>query len=302
VGGLAILMRSLLYGIPVVVQDAFDAHEVNRSIDEERTTIVSLVSAMLRKVLDERGARPFPSSLRCILLGGGPIPDSLLRDCADLGVPVRPTYGLTEAASQVCTATPETARGKPSSVGKPIFPTEIRIQVEGGQVAPPGIRGEILFRGPTMTAGYEGIEADDRELINDAWWATGDTGYLDDQGDLFVLGRMDDVIVTGGENVSPSVVEAALQEHAAVKEAGVLGLPDETWGEAVAAFVVLHPWKDTSAEDLKEYCRSVLARHEQPRLLRFTESLPRSAVGKLLRAELKELWQRSEEPHQGGAQ
>jgi O-succinylbenzoic acid--CoA ligase len=291
VGGLAILMRSLLHGISVVVQDGFDAGAVNRSIDEEGITVVSLVSAMLRQVLDARGSRPFPGSLRCVLLGGGPIPESLLRDCVDLGVPVRATYGLTEAASQVCTASPETARLKPLSVGKCIFPTEIRIQVEGGQEAPPGVRGEILVRGPSVTSGYQEREGIGKGLSAGGWWPTGDAGYLDDEGDLFVLGRVDDVVVTGGENVSPSVVEAALLEHAAVEDVGVVGLPNDTWGEVLAATIVLAPGMEVSAGELKDYCGGVLARHEVPRLLRFSDSLPRSALGKLLRADLREQWQ-----------
>src|SRR5207237_651079 len=127
----AILMRSVIYGVPAVVQEAFDPAAVNRAIDEEGVTIVSVVSAMLGRMLDERGARPYPGSLRCVLLGGGPATGPLLERCAARGVPVVQTYGLSETASQVATLAPVDALRKLGSAGKPLMPTELRIESEG---------------------------------------------------------------------------------------------------------------------------------------------------------------------------
>ena len=139
VGGLAVLLRSVIYGIPVVVHESFDPAAVNRSIDSGETTIVSVVSAMLQRMLDQRGERAYPATLRCVLVGGGPVPAPLLEECARRAVPVVQTYGLTEAASQVATLSLEDAPRKPGSAGMPLFPTDIRILDRDGNVSQPTV-------------------------------------------------------------------------------------------------------------------------------------------------------------------
>lgn len=168
VGGLSILLRAVIYGITAVVHEAFDPAAVNRAIDEDGVTMVSVVSAMLQRMLDERGERPCPPSLRCVLLGGGPVPLPLLKECARRGIPVVQTYGLTEAASQVATLAPEDALRKLGSAGKPLLPVELRIECHGRPAAP-GEVGEIVVRGPTISPGY---------ITPEGGYSAGRTGWL----------------------------------------------------------------------------------------------------------------------------
>ena len=290
VGGLAILLRSVVYGIPVVLHNRFDPDEMNRAIDEEGVTILSVVASMLHRMLEARGERPYPRTLRCVLVGGGPVPRDLLEACARHGVPVVQTYGLTEAASQVTTLAPEDALRKLGAAGRPLFPTEVRIESEDGRAAPPGEPGEIVVRGPTVTAGYFGRPRESQEALRGGWLHTGDIGYLDHQGYLYVLDRRDDLIVSGGENVYPAEVEEALRSHPDVLDAGVTGLSDEEWGHRVVAAVVMRGGARPNAEALLAFCRERLAPYKVPKELRFVANLPRNAAGKLLRRELRREW------------
>lgn len=186
-------------------------------------------------------------ALEVLLLGGGPIPAQQLES----GLPIVATYGMTETASAVATGTP----------GEPLPGVELRIADDG----------EILVRGPMVAA--------------EGWLRTGDAGSLDERGRLTVEGRLSDTIITGGENVAPIRVEAALETHPAVAEVGVVGLPDPDWGEAVTAFVV----GEARETELLTHVRERLAPHEVPKSVRFVDSLPRNQAGKLLRAELRRI-------------
>ena len=293
IGGLSIVLRSAIHGTTIVVQPGFDAEEVNLAIDDGRITIVSVVSVMLQRMLDARGDRPYPASLRCVLLGGGPAPLPLLERCAAIGVPVVQTYGLTEACSQVATLSFDDALRKVGSAGRPLYPNEIRIAGADGSDARPGEPGEILVRGPIVMAGYGGQSAATPDTFVDGWLRTGDIGSLDAEGYLYVHDRRDDLIVSGGENVYPAEVEAALLRHPAVAEACVIGAPDDTWGQRVLAVVRLADSVEPSSADfqdvLRAHCRSLLGGYKVPREIRIvTEALPRTASGKLRRAALRE--------------
>ncbi len=281
VGGLALLWRGVLYAIPVVVHDGFDPEAANRAVDAGEVTLVSLVAPMLQRMLDARGHRPFPPTLRAVLLGGGPAGRDLLDRCVALGVPVAPTYGLTEAASQVATLPPQEFPRKVGAAGRPLFPVDLRV------AAPPGEVGEILVRGPTVMAGYWNRPEETAHALRGGWLHTGDLGYVDAEGDLFVLDRRDDLIITGGENVYPSEVEAVLRAHPAVADAGVFGMPDALWGQTVAGAVVVRPGADVDASALEAFCAAQLARYKVPRRFWFVAELPRSAGGKVLRRELR---------------
>ncbi|MDQ2807743.1 MAG: o-succinylbenzoate--CoA ligase, partial [Chloroflexota bacterium] len=288
VGGLSILWRSVIYGVPAIIHDGFDAVAVNAAIDAEGVTVVSLVSVMLARMLDARGGRPYPATLRAVLVGGGPVPQPLLERCAALGVPVVQTYGLTETASQAATLAPADALRKLGSAGKPLLPTQIRIAGPDGDAAA-GIVGEILVQGPTVTPGYWGRpDATDRAL-RDGWLHTGDLGYRDSEGYLYVVDRRDDLIISGGENVYPAEVEAVLGAHPAVREAGVVGAPDTRWGQVAHAAVVLRSGQAATADELRAWCRSQLAGYKVPAVILFMDELPRNAAGKLLRRALRPL-------------
>jgi O-succinylbenzoic acid--CoA ligase len=287
VGGLAILMRSVIYGIPAIVHDHFDPARVNRAIDEEGATIVSVVATMLGRMLDLRGQKPYPPTFRCALLGGGPAPRPLLEACARLGVPVSQTYGLTEAASQVATLPPQDALRKLGSAGKPLLPNELRIESDGAPVLP-GEVGEIVVRGPSLTPGYLDRPDATAHAWRGGWFHTGDLGRLDDEGYLYVLDRRDDLIVSGGENVYPAEVEAVLLAHPAVADAGVVGMPHPTWGQIPVAVVQRRPGTNASADEIIAHCAARLAGYKVPKAIHWRESLPRNAAGKLLRRVLRE--------------
>jgi o-succinylbenzoate---CoA ligase len=292
VGGLSILLRSAIYGITAVVQDGFDAEAVNRAIDDDGVTIISVVAVMLQRMLDARGDHPYPPSLRCVLLGGGPAPRPLLERCAGLKIPVAQTYGLTETTSQLATLAPEDALRKLGAAGRPIYPNELRIVTADGDAATDE-PGEILVRGPVVMAGYAGRPDATAHAIVDGWLHTGDIGSLDADGYLRVLDRRDDLIITGGENVYPAEVEAALLAHPWVTEVGVIGVPDDTWGQRIVAIVRIAGYPEASTanveDELRAHCRAQLAGYKTPREIRVViEPLPRTASGKLRRGVLRE--------------
>jgi len=267
VGGLSILVRSVIYGTTAVLHERFETERVLHALREEGITLVSLVATTLARVLD--AGLEHPSALRCALTGGGPVPAALVERAADAGVPVGMTYGLTESCSQVTTAPVAALAEGDLGAGPPLFCTDVRCAEDG----------EILVAGPTVAP---------CALADDGWLHTGDLGALDGRGRLSVTGRKADTIVSGGENVAPSEVEAVLESHAGVLEAAVVGRPDAEWGEAVTAIVVLR--NDAVGNDgasLLAHCAAVLAPYKVPKqILLRAEPLPRTRSGKLLRREL----------------
>ncbi len=219
----------------------------------QRITLVSLVPTMLARLLDAGLERP--PTLRYALLGGGPMPAALLERARVAGVPVAPTYGMTEACSQIAT------------FGFPLPGVEVRLVEEEIQV-----RGAIVSRSVPVDP--------------DGWFATGDLGRLDERGRLLITGRRADTIITGGENVAPSEVEDVLLEHPAVADAGVHARPDPEWGEAIVAAVVLRRGARVEVGELQAHCAGRLARFKVPKEIRFVDTLPRTTSGKLLRREL----------------
>ncbi len=290
VGGLAVVMRSALYGTAIHLLDGFQVETVNHVLDHEPVTLVSLVPTMLYRLLEARGDRPLPPSLRLVLLGGAAATPELAARCLALGVPIAPTYGLTEANSQVATLTPDAARSKPGSVGKALPLTTVSVLREDGTPAAVDEYGEIVVRGPTLMTGYyDDPEASARTLRGGALY-TGDIGRLDADGDLWVIQRRSDLIVTGGENVYPAEVEAVLRQHPAVQEAAVVGVAHPEWGQQVAAAVVLRAGQQASAETLAQFARERLAGYKLPRQWRFIEALPVTGSGKIQRAAVVDLF------------
>ena len=266
VGGLSILIRSAIYATTAVVHERFETDRALHALRSGGVTLASLVATTLARLLDAGLQRP--PALRCALTGGGPVPQGLRARALEAGVPVALTYGLTETASQATTL-PAAALGDPAhTAGPPLFCTRLRIAADG----------EILLAGPTVARSAE---------LHDGWLATGDLGRTDERGWLQVLGRKADTIVTGGENVAPAEVEAVLEAHPQVLEAGVVGRPHEEWGEMVAAWIVASPGTAVDWDDLVAHCRAHLAPYKIPKQFdRSGEPLPRTASGKLLRREL----------------
>jgi O-succinylbenzoic acid--CoA ligase len=273
VGGLSILLRSTIYATTAVIHERFDTDKVLQALREQDITLVSLVSTTLARLLDA-GLRE-PPALRCALTGGGPVPAALVARAHEAGVPVLETYGLTECCSQAATA-PLTPGTPQLGAGVPLFCTRVEIAKDG----------EILLSGPTLAR--SAIEPDGR-------LHSGDLGRIDESGFLHVSGRKADTIISGGENVAPSEVEAVLEAFPGVLEAAVLGRPDPRWGEAVSAIVVVAPQADqeqgeagVEEDALRAHCAARLAPFKVPKRVQIvSEPLPRTASGKLLRRELQ---------------
>jgi O-succinylbenzoic acid--CoA ligase len=293
IGGLSILFRSVINGISVLLYEKFDAHAINRAIKEQHVTIISVVALMLQRMLADLDSeyRPsearYPSTLRCVLLGGGPVSRPLLADCAARSIPVLQTYGLTESCSQAVTLAPSDALCKLGSVGRPLIQVQLRILTEQDQFARPNEPGVICLRGPSITPGYDHQAM--AQALQDGWLVTDDIGFLDDEGYLYVLDRRQDLIISGGENIYPAQIESLLLSHPDVLDAGVCGQPDEQWGQVPIAFVCLRPGTTATVQSLHAFLATQLARYKQPRSIHIVTVLPRNAAGKLLRRELKAL-------------
>jgi O-succinylbenzoic acid--CoA ligase len=264
VGGLSIVMRSVIYGTGAVVHDGFDVERVAESLEGDAVSLVSLVPTGLGRLLE---AGVDLSGPRALLIGGGPVPVEVLEEASGRGATVVQTYGLTEAASQVTTLAPPEAVRKLGSAGRPLLTTHLRIQ-----------DGEILVQGPTVAPGC----ADE-----DGWLHTGDLGRIDEQGFLYVEDRLDDVIVSGGENVLPAEVEGVLLRHPDVAEVAVVPRDDPEWQQAVTAVVVREDGAAVSADELRRHCEADLAGYKVPKQVEFVSELPRTPSGKLLRRALR---------------
>ncbi len=266
IAGLSVLIRSLIYGTGVVVHPGFDLAWVSAEI-ENGASLISLVPTQLERLL-AHGA-PL-ERLRAVLVGGGPLARPALDRALEQGVNVVHTYGLTETCSQVCTLTAADAAQKRGAAGRPLLGTEVAIDRKGDQ--------EILVRGPTVAAGA---------AAGDGWLRTGDRGRLDRSGFLWVDGRIDDLIVSGGENVVPEEVERVLESHPAVAEAAVVGRKDTEWGAAVTGVVVPVAGEEIVEAALIEHCRSSLAPYKLPKRIEVSAALPRTDNGKLQRRRLQ---------------
>ncbi len=258
VGGLSILIRSVVYGTGAVIEPGFDVDRVAGLLDDGEASVASLVPTQLVRLLDAGAALAAP---RLLLIGGGPVPAEVLEEALGRGATVVQTYGLTEACSQVCTLGPGEALSHVGSAGRPLPGTEVRIESD-----------EILVRGPTVAPAA---------IAADGWLHSGDLGRIDEDGYLWVEGRRDDLIVSGGENVRPHRVEAALLAHPGVAEVAVTGREDRQWGQVVTAFVVAAD--DPGSEELIAHAKSRLAPHEVPKRIEFVAELPRTGSGKVLR-------------------
>jgi o-succinylbenzoate---CoA ligase len=268
VGGLAILLRSVLCNQPVVALAAFDEDAVLEAIRAERPTLASLVPTMVVRLLKAGGLEEL-RSLRAILVGGAPAPAEQVRDWARLGLRACPSYGLTETCSQVAVVPPGRTLELAGSSGR-----------VGPQASVEVADGEIVVSGAAVFPGY--VNPAVGPAPSGGRFPTGDLGRLD--GDLLtVLGRKDDTVITGGENVHPAEVEEVLRGHPGVRDAAVAGRPDPTWGEVVAAWVAAD---GVDAAELDAWCRKRLAPAKVPRRWTIVDSLPRTDGGKLRRRDL----------------
>lgn len=271
IGGLSIFTRSAYVGFPAIVTWPFDAAEVMDSVERHHATAISLVPTMLRRLIDANWEPP--ATLRFALLGGAASPISLQKEALDRGIPIAPSYGMTETCSQICTLLPDEVAAHIGTVGRPIPGAAVMIRDDDRVAAQAEQTGRIWARSPDSSA----------------WIETGDLGAVDLEGYLTVVGRADEMIVTGGEKVAPAEIENLLALRADVAEAAVIGIADPEWGERVVAAVVAGRAGSPDPESLRSYLRESLAPFKVPRSVVVVAELPRTGPGKVDRGMLRNL-------------
>jgi long-chain acyl-CoA synthetase len=276
----------------------FDPKQVLETIAREQVSLILLVPTMINFLLQQPDFDSHDlSSLRHITYGASPIaPDLLRRAMKALSCEFGQGYGLTEASPLLTVlthkdhvVTDENSAQRLASCGKPVQGVDVRVVKEDGSDANPGEVGEIIARGPNIMLGYWKRPEDTEDVLRDGWLHTGDLATVDEDGYIYLVDRKKDMIVTGGENVYSTEVEAVLYAHPAVKEAAIIPIPDPDWGEAVHACIALRDGKQATAEELVEFCRAHLANYKVPRSIEFIESeLPKGGTGKILKKQLRE--------------
>jgi fatty-acyl-CoA synthase len=297
VAGVASVLTSSFAGRRIVYLAGFDAHEWVDTVDREGVTHAMVVPTMLHRILEVLRARDTTMpTLQVLSYGGGPMPRGVIEE-ALLRLPhvgFVNAYGLTETASTIALLDPEDhrqafassdplVRARLYSVGRPLPTVEVTVRDTSGQVLPPGERGEIWVRGDQVAGEYVGQDT----AVVQGWFRTRDEGHVDGDGYLFVHGRLDDVIVRGGENIAPAEVEEVLSTHPAVERCAVVGLPDREWGHVVVAAVVAR--QAVTAEELQQHIRQRLRSSRTPEAVVFVDELPYNESGKLLRRVVRDL-------------
>lgn len=294
IGGTGLGIMALAAGLPGVILAEFNPDGVFDAVEHHGVTRFFIVPAALQMLLlHPRCASVDYSRLKYILYGAAPIPLDLLRQCIKMfGAQFIQAYGMTETTGTICMLPPEdhdpAGNKRMRSAGKPLPGVEIRICGPDGRDVPAGEVGEVVTRSPNNMQGYWNLpDATAKTMTADGWIRTGDAGYLDADGYLYIHDRMKDMIISGGENVYPAEVESAIYGHPAVQEVAVIGIPDPKWGETVKAVVVPKPGMSVDEGDIIAWTRERIAAFKAPRSVDVIEALPRNASGKILRKDLR---------------
>jgi acyl-CoA synthetase (AMP-forming)/AMP-acid ligase II len=300
IAGTTAMMTNLWAGRKMVIMPQFEPRSWLELASKEHVTHAFVVPTMMKQVLDDPTfSKSDLSSLTNLAYGGAPMPVAVIRRAIEAfpnNVGFVNAYGQTETTSSLTVLGPDDHRinGTPeqkelklkrlNSIGRPLPDVEIKVRDDDNKFLPPGEVGEIIIRTPRIMKGYAGRK-DDMALA-DGWRATGDLGWVDEDGYVFFAGRKDDMIIRGGENIAPAEIETVLMSHPAVDEAAVIGVPSVEWGQTVKAYIVLRPGEKATAESIREFCSSRLASFKRPEQIEFIEALPKNALGKILRKEL----------------
>jgi acyl-CoA synthetase (AMP-forming)/AMP-acid ligase II len=294
IGAFGMMARALFFGATAIIHETFDPAATIAAIEQEKISKLSLVPTAIKMILDLPQARQADyRSLDTIIYGSAPIAPSLLRAAiATFGCRFAQSYGMTETTGPTVALPPEDhdPAGTPrmEGAGKALPATELRIADTDGRVLPAGETGEIHIRSIANMSGYFNLPDESaRTLDPDAWVHTGDAGYLDVDGYLYVRGRVKEMIISGAENVYPAEVENAIVTHPDVAEVAVIGLPDDHWGEAVTAIVVTRTGTSVEPQAIRAWARERIAPYKVPKMVRFVETLPLNATGKVDRRALQ---------------
>jgi len=294
IGGSGWGLLGFYHGAKGVIAREFDPTKVLDFIEKSRITKLFMVPAALQFVVRQPRAREVDfSRLKYMFYGASPIPAALLKECIEVfGCGFVQVYGMTETTGSIVALPPEDhveGSERIRSAGKALLGVELAILDADGNRLPPGEVGEIATRSGFNMAGYWNLpEATARTIGRDGWLRTGDAGYLDEDGYLYIHDRIKDMIISGGENIYPAEVESAICDHPDVAEVAVIGVPDDQWGEAVKAVVVMKPGRAASAADIIRFTRERIAGYKTPKSVEFIAALPRNATGKILRRHLRE--------------
>ena len=298
IGGSGAALGALAYGATAVIVREIIPLELLQVMVEQRVEGGFVVPAVLLFMSQLPGIEQADfSALKALVYGGSPISQDLLEAARRIfRCNFRQVYGLTETTGAITTLRHEDHVGERLlSCGRPMFGAEIKTVDPLGSEVGPGEIGEIVYRGPSLMKGYWRRAEDTETAIRDGWFHTGDAGSIDEDGFVYVRDRIEDMIVSGGENIYPAEVESALAGHPAVVDVAVIGVPDDRWGESVKAIVVRKPGAELTAEELMEWSRSRIAGFKRPRSVDFTDAIPRNSSGKILKRELRERYWAGEE-------
>jgi len=304
IAGTANIMTAIWAGRKIVVLKQFEPKEWLEAVHKEKITHAFVVPTMLKQLIDHPEFSKFDmSSLHNLSYGGAPMPFPVIRKAIEVfpkGTGFVNAFGQTETTSTLTVLGPNDHRldGPPAevernlkrltSVGLPLPDVEVQVLDEDNKPLPANEIGEVVIRTPRVMKGYAGQESATAALLDtDGWLHTRDMGYLDEDGYVYLVGRKDDIIIRGGENIAPAEIEAVLHAHPSVDEAAVIGVPDVDWGQKIAAFVALRPGKAASNDELADFCRQRLASFKKPEIIRFVDALPKNPLGKILKKELK---------------
>ena len=304
IAGTANIMTAIWAGRKIVVLKQFEPKEWLEAVHKEKITHAFVVPTMLKQLIDHPEFSKYDmSSLQNLSYGGAPMPFPVIRKAIEVfpkGTGFVNAFGQTETTSTLTVLGPNDHRldGPPAevernlkrltSVGLPLPDVEVQVLDDDNKPLPANEIGEVVIRTPRVMKGYAGQESATAALLDaDGWLHTRDMGYLDEDGYVYLVGRKDDIIIRGGENIAPAEIEAVLHAHPSVDEAAVIGIPDVDWGQKIAAFVALRPGKTASNDELADFCRQRLASFKKPEIIRFVDALPKNPLGKILKKELK---------------
>ncbi len=294
----AFLTPIIAIGGTIVLHAGFDVAEIWRTIEQETCTVVLGVPTIYKLLMEAPQFETADlSHVRWFISGGAPLPLYIIEAYQRRGVVFKQGYGLTEAGVNCFAMTVEESIRKKGSIGKPLMFAQAKVTADNGGEVPPGEVGELWLRGPHVSKGYwNNPEATAAALDGDGWFHTGDLARCDDDGFFYIAGRKKDMLISGGVNIYPAEIEGELLLHPAVQDAAVVGIPDDTWGEVGAVFVVLRQGLSASEEDLASFLARSLAKYKIPRRWVFMDALPRTAYGKVIKGDLRERIVRSPGP------
>jgi fatty-acyl-CoA synthase len=288
-GGLLVEAAPVLYkGGTLIIKKRFRPHEILETIQKHRVTLVEMAATVYQFILQECDLTRYDlSSVRYYFTGGERVPVAMLKEYLKKGITISQIFGQTEA-STIAFLPAEKAGTKIGSVGVSVFHGEVRIVDKTGKDAGPGEIGEIIVMGPTLMSGYWNRPDLTSETVRDGWLYTGDLARRDEEGYIYIVDREKDMYVSGGENVYPAEIEKVLHTHGKIFDVGIVGIPDEKWGEVGKAFVVLKPGERMNNGEVLEFLKGKVAKYKIPKYVEYVEELPKTASGKIQKFVLKE--------------